>query len=57
MNALFFGAIAQIQKKTGYSRATISNALNYGTTGKKAERVRKIYNMDYEPIFKIGENK
>jgi len=57
MNALFFGAIAQIQKKTGYSRATISNALNYGTTGKKAERVRKIYNMDYAPIFKIGENK
>lgn len=57
MNALFFGAIAKIQKKTGYSRATISNALNYGTTGKKAERVRKIYNMDYAPIFKIGENK
>ena len=57
MNALFHGAIAKIQKMTGYSRSTISNALNYGTTGRKAERVRKLYNMNFAPIFKIGENK
>ena len=57
MNALFHGSIAKIQKMTGYSRTTISNALNNGTTGRKAERARKLYNMNFAPIFKIGENK
>ena len=35
MNALFHGSIAKIQKMTGYSRTTISEALNHDTTGKK----------------------
>ena len=56
MNALFHGSIAKIQKMTGYSRSTISNALNYGTTGRKAERVRKLYNMNFAPIFKVNNN-
>ena len=57
MNALFHGSIAKIQKMTGYSRTTISEALNHDTTGRKAERVRKLYNMNFAPIFKIGGNK
>ena len=57
MNALFHGSIAKLQKMTGYSRTTISEALNHDTTGRKAERVRKLYNMNFAPIFKIGENK
>ena len=52
MVALMYGSIAEIQKMTGYSRTTISEALNNGTAGKKAERVRRIYNAKYEPIFK-----
>lgn len=53
MRALFHGAIAEIQKMTGYSRRTISEALNNDTTGRKAERVRRLYNMKYERIFKL----
>lgn len=52
MVALMYGSIAEIQKMTGYSRTTISGALNNGTVGRKAERVRRIYNAKYEPIFK-----
>lgn len=51
MNALFHGSIAEIQKITGFSRTTISNALNNDTTGKKAERVRQLYNCKYEHKF------
>ena len=57
MNALFHGSIAKIHKMTCYSRTTISEALNHDTAGRKAERVRKLYNMNFAPIFKIGENK
>ena len=51
MNALFYGAIAEIKKMTGYSRSTISDALNNNTTGKMAARVREIYNKKYQRIF------
>ncbi len=51
MNALFYGAIAEIKKMTGYSRSTISDALNNNTTGKKAAKVREIYNKKYQHIF------
>lgn len=57
MRALFHGSIAKIQKMTGFSRTTISEALNHDTTGKKADKVRLIYNMNFEPIFKVGGNK
>lgn len=57
MKALFYGSIAKIQKLTGYSRTTITNALNHNTTGRKAERVRKIYNMNFERIFDMPSKK
>ena len=57
MNALFYGAIAEIKKMTGYSRSTISDALNNNTTGKKAARVREIYNKKYQRIFNYKTNR
>lgn len=55
MVALVHGSIAKIQKMTGYSRATISGALNYNNRGRKAEQVRRLYNLYFEKKFSIGE--
>lgn len=55
MVALVHGSIAKIQKMTGYSRATISGALNYNKRGRKAEQVRRLYNLHFEKKFSIGE--
>lgn len=56
MKAVFHGSVTKIQKMTGYSRTTITNALQHDSTGKKADRVRRIYNMNFEPIFKVNNN-
>lgn len=55
MVALVHGSIAKIQKMTGYSRATISGALNYNKRGKKAEEVRRLYNIYFERKFSIRD--
>lgn len=57
MKAVFHGSVTKIQKMTGFSRTTITNALQHDTTGKKADKVRRIYNTHFEPIFKVGVNK
>ena len=56
MKALFHGSIAKLQKMTGYSRTTISNALQHDSSGRKAEKVRRLYNMNFEPIFRVNNN-
>lgn len=55
MVALVHGSIAKIQKMTGYSRATISGALHNNTRSRKAEQVRRLYNLYFEKKFSIGE--
>ncbi len=53
MIALVHGSIAKIQKMTGYSRGTISTALNHNASGWKAEQVRRLYNLHFENKFEV----
>lgn len=55
MVALVHGSIAKIQELTGYSRATISGALHNNTRGRKAEQVRRLYDLYYGKKCLISE--